>query len=96
MVFYTAGGFPATFRNSLVVTYHGYRKHGHRIVALLDDGKGGPLGRSVTLVTGERGHGKGLGAPVGIALGADGDLYVSDDHEGIVARLHYEGAQATP
>jgi glucose/arabinose dehydrogenase len=91
MVFYTARQFPAPFAYSLIVTYHGYRKHGHRVVALLDKGKEGPAGRSITLVNGERGRAKGLGAPVGIGVGADGNVYISDDHGGIVARLHYEG-----
>lgn len=91
MVFYTAAPFPATFRNSLIVGYHGYRKHGHRVVALLDAGKGGPLGQSVTLVEGARGNADGIGAPVAVGVDADGDVVISDDHSGIVARLHYEG-----
>jgi glucose/arabinose dehydrogenase len=92
MAFYTAPQFPAAFRNSLIVTYHGYRKHGHRVVALLDGGKGAPSGQSVTLVEGERGLEHGIGAPVALAIDADGNVLVSDDHGGIVARLHYEGA----
>lgn len=96
MAFYTGGQFPAGFANSLLITYHGYRKHGHRVVALLDKGKDGPLGASVTLVDGERKGGKGgkgLGAPVGIAVGADGSVFISDDRGGIVARLVYEGSR---
>lgn len=89
MTFYTARQFPPAFQNSLLITYHGYRKHGHRVVALQD--AGGPVGISVTLVEGERGPGQGLGAPVGIAVGPGGNVYVSDDHGGVVARLHYEG-----
>jgi glucose/arabinose dehydrogenase len=89
MAFYAARQFPSAFQNSLLITYHGYRKHGHRVVALQD--AGGPVGISVTLVEGERGDARGLGAPVGIAVGSDGDVYVSDDHSGLVARLHYEG-----
>jgi glucose/arabinose dehydrogenase len=61
------------------------------VVALLDQGKDGPAGRSVTLVDGGRGRAMGIGAPVGIGVGADGSVIVSDDHSGIVARLHYEG-----
>lgn len=94
MAFYTAGRFPALFAHSLLISYHGYRKHGHRVVALLDKRGAGPLGASVVLVDGKRGKRHGLGAPVGIGIDAAGDVYVSDDHEGIVARLHYEGAQA--
>lgn len=95
MAFYTAGRFPARFAHSLLISYHGYRKHGHRVVALLDEGGRGPLGTSVVLIDGKRGKARGLGAPVGIGIDAVGDVYVSDDHEGIVARLHYEGAQAS-
>lgn len=87
MAFYTAGQFPPAFRNSLLITYHGYRKHGHRVVALFDEG--GPVGTSVTLVEGERGAAPGLGAPVGIAVGPDGNVYIGNDHGGLVARLHY-------
>jgi glucose/arabinose dehydrogenase len=91
MAFYTGAQFPPMFAHSLVIAYHGYRQHGHRVVALLDQAKNGPAGRSVTLVTGTRGRAQGLGAPVGVKVGADGDVYISDDHGGIVARLHYEG-----
>ncbi|MBQ5947764.1 sorbosone dehydrogenase family protein [Massilia sp. ST3] len=90
MVFYTGNRFPAAFQNSLLITYHGYRKHGHRVVALLDKGGAGPAGASVTLVTGSRRQVKGMGAPVGIGLGPDGDVYISDDHDGIVVKLHHE------
>lgn len=99
MTFYTGSQFPAGFAHSLLITYHGYRKHGHRVVALLDQGKDGPLGASVTLVSGERKRGaggrsgKGLGAPTGIAAAADGSVFISDDRGGIVARLVYEGVR---
>jgi glucose/arabinose dehydrogenase len=92
MRFYTGSQFPAMFAHSLIITYHGYRRHGHRVVALLDKSKEGPAGRSVDLVIGQRGRAQGLGAPVGIGVGADGKVYLSDDHGGIVAQLHYEGS----
>jgi glucose/arabinose dehydrogenase len=95
MAFYTARQFPPAFENSLLITYHGYREHGHRVIALLDKGKDGPSGRSVTLVNGKRGRSKGLGAPVGIGIGADGNVYIDDDHDGIVAELHYEGGNTS-
>jgi glucose/arabinose dehydrogenase len=88
MAFYTGRQFPPAFAHSLLITYHGYRTHGHRVVALLDKGREGPGGRSITLVTGERGRARGLGAPVGIGVGADGNVYISDDHGGVVAALH--------
>lgn len=30
MVFYAGGAFPARFNGSLIISYHGYRQHGHR------------------------------------------------------------------
>jgi glucose/arabinose dehydrogenase len=92
MVFYSGREFPARFDGSLIVSYHGYRRNGHRVVALLPDRAGDPLARSVDLVIGSRRHGKGLGAPVGVSLDTQGRLYLTDDHDGIVARLSYEGA----
>ncbi len=95
MVFYTAGRFPASYRNSLIVGYHGYRQHGHRLVALLPDKAGAPLGKSVELIGGWNRKGKqGMGAPVDVKLGQDGHIYIyiADDRNGMVLRLQYTGA----
>jgi glucose/arabinose dehydrogenase len=96
MVFYRGAGFSARYVHSLIVTYHGYRQHGHRIVALLPDGAGNPLGRSVDLVVGARATGvgetPGVTAPVGIAQGPDGDLYFADDHAHAIFKLHYDAS----
>lgn len=90
MLFYRAGGFPARYKNSLLVTYHGYRQHGRRIVALLPDRAGNPLGRSVDLVTGARLKGiVGVAAPVGIAQAPHGDVCFADDHARAIFKLHY-------
>jgi glucose/arabinose dehydrogenase len=91
MLFYRSAGFPPRFNHSLVVTYHGYRQHGHRIVALLADRAGHPLGRSVDLVIGTRTRGTtAVMAPVGITQGHDGDLYFADDHARAIFKLHYD------
>lgn len=74
----------------MIFSYHGYHKHGHRVVVLLDEGRGVSAGRSLTLIDGNRKRTNGLGAPVAIAVGTDGSVYVSDDHAGIVAKLYYE------
>jgi len=93
MTFYTTAGFPAQYANSLLVSFHGYRDHGHRIVALLPDAKGAPLGKMVELVG--RGSGKAptLGAPVDIKVAPNGDLFIADDHKGRVLLLHYAAPQ---
>lgn len=91
MVFYTARRFPEQYRNSLIIGYHGYRAQGHRLVALLPDKAGQPLGKSVDLITGWVRKGKqGPGAPVDVKLGPDGFIYMADDHNGTVLRLQYE------
>lgn len=89
MAFYSGSSFPARFHNSLIISYHGYRKHGHRLVALLADRRGNPFGKSVDLVTGSRKGRAGTGAPVGVQVGADGNVYFTDDHSGRVLMLHY-------
>lgn len=89
MVFYTGSSLPAKLRNSLIVSYHGYRKHGHRLVALLADRSGAPLGPSVDLMIGSRHQPTGIGAPVGVQVGADGNVYFTDDHSGKVLMLRY-------
>ncbi|WP_317202068.1 PQQ-dependent sugar dehydrogenase [Janthinobacterium sp.] len=93
MVFYTGTRFPVLYRNSLIVGYHGYRQHGHRLVALLPDKAGAPLGKSVDLIAGwTRKGAQGMGAPVDVKAGADGHIYIADDHNGMILRLQYEGA----
>lgn len=90
MTFYTASRFPATYKNALIIGYHGYRSNGHRLVALLPDASGAPLGKSVELINGWERKGKqGRGAPVDVRQGQDGDIYMADDHNGLVIKLHY-------
>lgn len=91
MTFYTATRFPARYKNSLIIGYHGYRAHGHRLVALLADRNGEPLGKSVDLIAdwGHKGK-QGMGAPVDVKQGADGNIYLVEDRTGRVVRLQYE------
>lgn len=91
MTFYTGSRFPALYTNSLIVGYHGYRAHGHRLVALLPDAKGAPLGKSVDLIKGWGSKpGQGMGAPVDVKQGPDGNIYLVEDRTGRVVRLQYE------
>jgi glucose/arabinose dehydrogenase len=91
MVFYTADAYPASYKNSLIVGFHGYRQHGHRLVALLPDAKGAPLGKMVELISDWGAKGKqAMGAPVDVKQGPDGDIYLIEDRSGRVVRLRYE------
>jgi glucose/arabinose dehydrogenase len=79
MTFYTGSRYPAPYKNSLIIGFH-YREHGHRLVALLANGKGEPLGKMVELI-GNWGHKKqqGMGAPVDVKQGPDGNIYLVED-----------------
>jgi glucose/arabinose dehydrogenase len=90
MTFYTGTRFPALYRNSLIVGYHGYRAHGHRLVALLPDAQGAPLGQAIDLIKGWNSKpGQGMGAPVDVKQGPDGNIYLVEDRTGRVVRLQY-------
>jgi glucose/arabinose dehydrogenase len=82
---------PAALRSTLIVTYHGYRKHGHRVVAFATDRNGRPQAPSRDVIAGwEAGEGRPLGSPVDVKVGRDGAIYVSEDRNGTVLRLVYE------
>jgi glucose/arabinose dehydrogenase len=74
----------------LLVSYHGYRKGGHRIVAENVDVKGLPQGKIVNLIHGreaDRKTKRPVGAPVDISISADGALWITEDRNGTVLRL---------
>jgi len=90
MAFYTGSQFPAQYKNSLIIGFHGYRQNGHRLVALLPDAAGAPQGKMVELIkdwTAKRKQ--GMGAPVDVKQGADGQIYLVEDRTGRVVRLQY-------
>lgn len=92
MTFYTGSRYPAPYKNSLIIGFHGYREHGHRLVALLANDKGEPLGKMVELI-GNWGHKnqQGMGAPVDVKQGPDGNIYLVEDRTGRIVRLQYDG-----
>jgi glucose/arabinose dehydrogenase len=85
MLFYTGALLP---QNSLVISYHGYRQHGHRVVALMPDKGGAPLGKSIDVISdwGPKPQ-QEMGAPVDIKQGADGSLYIVEDRSKRLIRL---------
>jgi glucose/arabinose dehydrogenase len=74
----------------LIVAFHGYRKHGHRVVAFDAGADGLPQGAPRNLVAGWEARGmRRAGTPVDIKFGADGALYLSEDRNGRILRLYY-------
>lgn len=93
-VFYQAAQFPARLRGALFVALHGSWNRnppdGYKVVAVrFEDGRPVAAEDFVTgwLTTSYR----VLGRPVGVAVAADGSLYISDD-TGYLFRVSYAGA----
>jgi glucose/arabinose dehydrogenase len=89
VAFYTGTRFPEPYRSSLYVSLHGSTtrstKVGYKVVRLVMD-QGRPV-RSEDFVTGWLDGEAVSGRPVGLATGADGALYISDDNKGFVYRV---------
>lgn len=93
--FYTGDAFPAAYRDQLFIASHGSWNRGH------------PDGYRVTLVHFKDGVAAGYeqfatgwlidekfwGRPVDVQMLADGSLLVSDDFNGCIYRITYEGAK---
>ncbi|MCE0745197.1 PQQ-dependent sugar dehydrogenase [Acetobacter sicerae] len=90
MLVYTENAFHE-LQGKVIVTYHGYRDMGHRVMTLVIDADGKPQGSPQPLVEGWRNlsqSGKNpTGSPVGLAVMADGTLLISEDHNGTILRL---------
>jgi glucose/arabinose dehydrogenase len=94
LVFYTGTAFPAEYQGDLFIALHGSWNRseptGYKVVRLPLDGSQptGPLEDFATGWLDESSEG-GSGRPVGLAVGPDGALYVSDDKSGYIYRLSY-------
>lgn len=113
MLYYDGAMFPA-LKDHLLVTLHGYRSVGARIVAYDTDAQGVPIPRPkasyASHVAGKlarRPYASGpaangliltpgwnavagrrpMGAPVGLAVAADGSIWVADDRNGAILRI---------
>jgi glucose/arabinose dehydrogenase len=89
--FYTGTQFPPAYRNALFLTLHGSStipvKVGYKVVrVVMTDGR--PAGIE-DFVTGWLKDGVVSGRPAGLATGADGALYVSEDNRGFIYRIAF-------
>ena len=84
--------FPSEYRNNIFVALHGSWNRsvptGAKVVRVKLDDKGQPVGGAQDFITGwQDASGKRWGRPAGIVFGADGAMYVSDDHAGLIYRV---------
>jgi glucose/arabinose dehydrogenase len=95
LAFYEGDVFPARYRG-LFVAFHGSWNRsvptGYKVVFVPLDSAGVVSGPTQDFATGWLVSGsKALGRPVGLTVGADGALYVSDDTGGRIYRISYTG-----
>ena len=94
LVFYTGDQFPAEYQGDLFVAYHGSWNRsvptGYKVVRIPLDGSE-PAGSVEDFAAGwlDESSGQASGRPVGLAVGPDGSLFVSDDKAGIIYRITY-------
>ena len=89
--FYTGTQFPAAYRNAMFLAMHGSTaipaKVGYKVIRVrMKDGR--PEGFE-DFVSGWVTDGVVSGRPAGLATGADGALYISDDNKGFIYRVGY-------
>jgi glucose/arabinose dehydrogenase len=92
MTFYQGDSFPAEYKGSAFVTMHGSwnraQRTGYKVVRLLFDAGGKPTGEYEDFMTGFVVSDTQLwGRPVGVAVGKDGSLFVTEDGNGTIWRV---------
>lgn len=94
MTYYTGSMFPAAYKNNLLVTFHGYREYGHRLVMVPADARGVPgAGEPLDIIRGWEKSADGrdpMGAPVDVLVAKDGSIYVTEDKNGTVLRVFFD------
>lgn len=104
MVFYDAQLFPEMYRGGMFLANHGSRfapnaqgdLPGYNVVFWELDDSGDPVGQFVEFADGFAGDARPLPEqaehrPVGLAVGPDGALFISDDQGGTIWRVLYTG-----
>ncbi len=96
LTFYDGTAFPEAYRGDLFIAFHGSWNRsiptGYKVVRL-DFTEGESAGAVVDFAAGwlDPETGAASGRPVGVTVGSDGALYVSDDKGGIIYRIAYTG-----
>lgn len=97
LVFYTGTTFPAEYQDDLFIAFHGSWNRseltGYKVVRL-PFANGQPADQVEDFATGwlNGANGEVQGRPVGLAVGPDGALYISDDKGGLIYRIQYGGS----
>jgi len=93
LTFYTGRSFPVSYRGGAFLAFHGswnrapLPQAGYRVVYIpFRDGR--PTGEYKTFL---QGAGSNTIRPIGLAVGADGSLYVGSDAQGNIWRVSYVG-----
>jgi glucose/arabinose dehydrogenase len=79
-------GSPA-WKGSLVIAYHGYRPNGHRLVDFAVDDRGIPDSGPRALTGPWAFSGSRLGSPVDVREAPTGELFLTDDRNGLVLEM---------
>jgi len=92
MTFYQGDNFPAEHKGSAFVTMHGSwnreQRTGYKVVRLLFDASGKHTGEYEDFMTGFVLSDTAVwGRPVGVAVGKDGSLFVTEDGNGTIWRV---------
>jgi glucose/arabinose dehydrogenase len=99
LAFYNGTMFPPDYRGDLYAALHGSWNRsvpaGYKVVRIKLNDKGQPQGSPQDFITGwirpgETRTGVWMGRPVGIVVGPEGALYVSDDASGVIYRVTWE------
>ena len=99
LAFYSGTMFPPDYRGDLFVALHGSWNRsvpaGYKVVRIKLNDQGQPQGPPQDFITGwirpgETRTGVWMGRPVGIVVGPEGAMYVSDDASGVIYRVTWE------
>jgi glucose/arabinose dehydrogenase len=102
LIFYTGKQFPEHYRNGAFVAFHGSWNRAPELqggynIAFAPFKNGKPSGKYEVFANGfagvdeVKGPGQAKHRPMGLAMGPDGSLYISDDVKGTIWKIAYKG-----